>query len=256
MKKNFDPHSARGKDYEPFIKIHEIPSLGRSSRIVSWTVGRAHHLLSKLELQHFYAFDWADAIVDIREQFRLDLKETLEIADELGVPHPRKIRETGWNTMTTDFVLTLADKREIAVCVKYEQDLSRRRVGEKLEIEAEYWRRQGVVWKIATEKSLPLNLATNVEWIHPAHDVDFEPYEVKSAEKCLERLLGTGRTLREATAMTEDLLCLAPGYGLTLLRHLLATKVWLTDMTQKIDPAKPLAIRRNGIGYQQVDRVA
>lgn len=38
-----------GKNYKPFIQIHDFPSLGTCSRVKSETVGRVHHLFSKNE---------------------------------------------------------------------------------------------------------------------------------------------------------------------------------------------------------------
>ena len=114
-----------------------------------------HHLLSKLERQYFYVFDYATDVTDIREQFALHLGETQEIAQELGIPHPRQIPTTDPMVMTTDFLLTFDGKRSVAVNLKHAQDLSRRRVIEKLEIERVYWKRHDVTWRVWGENELP-----------------------------------------------------------------------------------------------------
>ena len=79
-----------GKDYEPWLTIHDVPSNGVVTRIKSWTVGRIHHFMSNFERSYFYMMDWADQITDIREQYPLlPLQRTIEIAEELGINHPK-----------------------------------------------------------------------------------------------------------------------------------------------------------------------
>ncbi|WP_197703562.1 hypothetical protein [Marinobacter sp. LV10R510-11A] len=56
-----------GKDYEPFIKVHEFSSQGENVRIRSASVGRVHHLLSGIELFAFLVFDQFEKTNDIRE---------------------------------------------------------------------------------------------------------------------------------------------------------------------------------------------
>ena len=73
-----------GKDYEPFIKVHEISSSGESVRIR----GRVHHLLSGIELLAFLVFDQFEQMIDIREQYPLPINDTLDICSRLGIRHP------------------------------------------------------------------------------------------------------------------------------------------------------------------------
>mgnify|MGYP000199114439 CR=1 FL=1 len=40
--------------YQPFVKVQDISSLGRSHRVFGHKSGRTHHLLSDLELSVFY----------------------------------------------------------------------------------------------------------------------------------------------------------------------------------------------------------
>lgn len=35
-----------GKDYKPWIDIHDFPSQGRVSRCFGWKTGRIHHFMS------------------------------------------------------------------------------------------------------------------------------------------------------------------------------------------------------------------
>ncbi len=48
------------------------------------TTGRVHHLLSDIEFRSFLLFDWAEDVVDIREQFPLDRVATQRIAESMA----------------------------------------------------------------------------------------------------------------------------------------------------------------------------
>lgn len=110
-----------GSDYLPWLRVQDVPSTGRSTR-VGWTTGRQHTFLSDLERDYFYALDFADEVTDIGEQYPLlPLDETKLIAEKLGVEHP-KDPKTGVNiVMTTDFVITYKDK-EFARTVKLSEE--------------------------------------------------------------------------------------------------------------------------------------
>jgi TnsA endonuclease N terminal len=84
----------RGSDYKPGLRIQDVPSQGLVTRVNGWKTNREHHLFSKLELHYFYILDWSSIVSDIREQFPLDLDETLAIAKQLGISHPNhQVRE-------------------------------------------------------------------------------------------------------------------------------------------------------------------
>mgnify|MGYP003614706875 FL=1 len=70
--------------YEPFIKVSDISSHGRSHRVFGHKSGRTHHLLSDLELSVFLLFEWSSNVVSINEQFALNLEETLMYAEKNG----------------------------------------------------------------------------------------------------------------------------------------------------------------------------
>lgn len=102
----------RGREYKPWLDVHDVPSLGKSTRVRGWTTGRVHHLLSLGEERYFYLLDWSEIVVDIREQYPLlPLDETLAIARRLGFVHPRHPRTKEPIVMTTDFLLTVSVRR-------------------------------------------------------------------------------------------------------------------------------------------------
>lgn len=165
-----------GREYKPWLTIQDVPSLGRSHRVLGQKTGRLHHLLSDIEYGHFVIFDCADEIVDIREQFPLNRDETLQIAAELAVRHPRAPGSSTYEVMTTDFLVS-SRQGDIttltAFAIKASESLAPRyvRTREKLTIEKRYWERRGVRWVLSTEKKLPNILVRNIQWARAAFDI-------------------------------------------------------------------------------------
>ena len=50
-----------GEKYQPWLRVQDVPSDGRSHRIFSHKTKRIHHLLSDLELATFHLFDWSES---------------------------------------------------------------------------------------------------------------------------------------------------------------------------------------------------
>ena len=92
-----------GASYVPWIFTREIKGNSGTSTILNdWKHGRQVHLLSQGELWAYYILRWRDDVIDIREQFPLDIKRTIAIADMLNVKHPMD-RD---HYMTTDLLVT------------------------------------------------------------------------------------------------------------------------------------------------------
>lgn len=96
-----------GKDYNPWIHIQEMSSKGTKEILNDWKTGRQVHLLSQNEVRWYYILRWNDDVLDIREQFPLELEKTLDIAEAMGVKHP-KDRHTH---MTTDMLVTYRNEK-------------------------------------------------------------------------------------------------------------------------------------------------
>lgn len=91
-----------GPDYKPWIQARELGSLGTESVFKDWKHGRPIQCLSLGEKYAYHILRWQDNVLDIREQFPLELDYTLAIARRLGLPHPHDRR----THMTTDFLVT------------------------------------------------------------------------------------------------------------------------------------------------------
>ncbi len=57
-----------GADYQPWLKIQDVSSSGRSTRLKGIKTNRQHEFLSDLERNYFYLTEFSDFIVGIREQ--------------------------------------------------------------------------------------------------------------------------------------------------------------------------------------------
>lgn len=175
-----------GRGYRPWLYVHDVPSKGRSSRIE--VGGRVVHTLSDWETAALRDFQWDRTVVDIKEQYPLDLAETKRIAAEMKVTHPADGRPREPIVMTTDFLVkyrvggrvelvayTVKEKAsfDVEAAITRGQKLSTRRVRQKFEIERRYWLARGVRWVKLTEDELSKIRKVNIEWImgvDPARD--------------------------------------------------------------------------------------
>ncbi len=224
-----------------------MASHGRSHRIAGIKTGRVHHLLSDIERDAFYQFDWADTVTDIREQYPLDREYTRRIAADLDIKHPRDAATE--IVMTTDFLVDIAYEgklRQLARAVKPASELEKPRVIDKLEIERRYWVQQGVDWGIITERDIPEAMVTNIAWLHPYITLDqlTAPYEGYYQEKArlLLRALPShpATTLRQFCLAMDQKLAMHVGDSLLLVRHLLARKAISCPMDTAITDTWPL----------------
>lgn len=233
-----------GKDYVPWIITQDFASEGGNTRGVGWKTGREHHFFSNLERSFFYVLEWADKVIDIREQYPLlDRDLAIQIAESKGIKYP-VVNETGTPiVMTTDFMITIATSAgstEIARTIKPSLDLDNPRTIEKFEIERCYWGKKGIDWGIVTEKDIPSSIAINISKIYSSYwpeDLGFDDYEYMDQliHILKERLKnGRGGLLPLLNSMDQEY---NPGDGtfLTLFKHLIANKKVLINMESKMD---------------------
>src|SRR5699024_12790681 len=95
-----------GAGYQPWLKIQDVSSLGRSTRLKGIKTGRQHEFLSALERNYFYLTEFSDVVLDIREQFPLlRQEETIVIAEEFGIKYRADPKTRDAIVMTTVFLL-------------------------------------------------------------------------------------------------------------------------------------------------------
>jgi hypothetical protein len=232
----------RGAEYKPYLRVQDVPSQGLATRIGGWKSGREHHFMSCLECDYFYLLEWSSVVVDIREQYPLDLDETLAIASDLGVRHPTDPHTREPVVMTSDFLNTVRLRMgtmERARTLKYAKDLGSPRVMEKFEIERVYWAARDVDWGIVTEREIDPALARNIKWLHPYRDpaalAPLTDAAIRNVEAVLTpRVLEENLPLRDLTDECDRRFIFPPGASLAVVRHLIACGRWQVNMTSPI----------------------
>ncbi|WP_339148446.1 MULTISPECIES: TnsA endonuclease N-terminal domain-containing protein [unclassified Sutcliffiella] len=241
-----------GKDYEPFIQVHDnkVASEGWVTRHLGWKTNRIHHTLSEHERRYLYYLEWLEEVVDIREQFPLlPLSRTEEIAEQLGIKHANV--DGVPVVMTTDFVITLKTSNGLIDLVRTVKPVSKlsKRTLELFEIERRYFAEQDINWGIILDSKLPKTLISNVEWMYEARYLSTRP----TIDEELIDLIGESLFLKiinddGGTAISK--LCLRcdsefgidSGTSMFILKHMLSTKKWGTNMNMVIKDSHPLII--------------
>lgn len=235
-----------GSNYKPWIRIQDVPSLGRVTRLKGIKTCRQHEFLSDLERNFFYILEYSDTVIDIREQFPLlPMEETILIAKELGIEHPKIPGTEEFVVMTTDFLISLNSNKgkiEVARTLKYKDDLNKR-VLEKYEIERMYWKNRGVDWSIVTEADIDKDIVNNISYVHGYSDitdldcfVNIGKHELKDLNyEFIKRIIDANKTMRSICNEFDNDMCLEKGSALSLFKYLVINKIINIDITQKID---------------------
>ncbi len=58
----------------------------------------------------------------------------------------------------------------MAICAKYSRDLEKRRTLEKIHIEKKFWEKEGINFKIFTEKDINIVLLNNILYFRDAYE--------------------------------------------------------------------------------------
>lgn len=244
-----------GVDYKPWLKIQDVSSKERSTRLKGIKTNRQHEFLSDLECNYFYLTEYSNYIVDIREQFPLlPLEETIVIANELGINHPNDPKTGDPIVMTTDFLLTVDMGQgvfEVARTIKMKDELLKERVLEKFEIEREYWKLKNIDWTVVTEEEISKTMARNIGYIHDYYDIrDYDVFQEMSSLhiedlslSLMQRLLNNKQNIRTITNEFDTDTHLPFGSDVTLFYHLLAQKIIVIDMLKPLNLEQQIDIK-------------
>lgn len=157
--------------YVPWIKTNEFTkSDGTRYCIKDFLNGRSVHFMSGLEKDYYLITRWNDKVIQIFEQVPLlPIDLTKKISEECGYKHPTNPNTKEIIVMTTDFLILVKQEdgsvKWFARAVKPKDQLIKKRVREKLDIEAKYWEEKGIKWAIITEDNVDKIYADNVELI-------------------------------------------------------------------------------------------
>ncbi|RHW34812.1 heteromeric transposase endonuclease subunit TnsA [Neobacillus notoginsengisoli] len=230
--------SGQLKEYKPWLTIHDVPSIGNSSRLKGWKTSRIHHFLSNVEKNYFFLLEWSDIVLDIREQYPLNREETLRIAEKLNIPHP--MDNSVLTVMTTDFLITVkgnGKSKSIARTIKPASELEKERVIEKLEIERVFWEEKNVDWAIVTDMDIPKEFAKNVSWLHNFYQLPGKDDHATALLflKYLKNFRESPIKVVEVCTLFDEEYSLEFGSSINFFKHLLAKKFIELDMNQKIN---------------------
>lgn len=246
MKNNLKEGRGMGQlaAYVPWIKVYDFPSKGMIIRAHGNKTDRIHHLLSNVEYAYFLLLDSEPSVIDIREQFPLfDLELAIHIANELGVKYPTDSTTNTPHILTTDFMITIKDSDnnliDMARTIKLTNELSKRRVCEKFEIERLYWKNKNVDWKIVTEKSFSVTLTNNLTMLFNAYSVLESLFDEPRLQELLQQLyitlLNSINRLRDELHRFDRLNNLEIGTAISLFYYLVLQRLVHIDVFEKID---------------------
>lgn len=239
--------TGKGEKYIPWIKIQDVASLGRASRIKGVKTGRQHEFLSDMKRNYFYFLEYSDKVYDIREQFPLlPIEETMIIAKELGIEHPKNPETEEFIVMTTDFLISMNynDKNyEVARTIKCKDDLMNKRILEKFEIEKQYWEKKGINWGIVIDEEIDKVIANNISLVHGYKEIrtidsfnGIEASELKDLVfEFIKRIIDNPKTMRAICIEFDSDMCLEKGSSLCIFKYVVINKIIQIDITQKID---------------------
>jgi len=231
-----------GAGYIPGISVHDFPSRGVVARIPGRKTGRIHHLLSHWEEYYFYLVDTDPDVLDIQEQFRLRLSETLDIASRFNIRHPRQ--GSFFSPLSTDFLIFRRDGI-LARTIKEARELSNPRVLEKFSIESQYWKEKGIDWKVVTEKEINLIRSKNLQWLYApptaAEAVPDEGLRNEALDLFMALLKEKYFSFSAMIEIVEDALSLKYGNAISLFKELVLSGRLYLDLNRPLNFMDPLA---------------
>ena len=254
-----------GSEYKPWIKIQDVPSLGRVTRLKGIKTNRQHELLSDMERNYFYLLEYSDRVIDIREQYPLlPIEDTISIADELGINHPQNTKTSEYVVMTTDFFITISTNdtiKTVARTIKSKDDLLDKRIIQKFEIERVFWEKREIEWGIVTEEEIDKTIAHNISFIQGYKDIrnvdsfrEMEVIEIKDLiYEFIKRIVDDKRSMRLICLEFDNDMNLEKGSGLSIFKYLIINKIVEIDISKKIDVNKNVNIL--GIRNDEIKRV-
>lgn len=233
-----------GKDYKPWIHVHDISSRGRSTRIYSHTTQRVMHLLSDLQLFYYYLLEFDPIVVDIREQYPLlDLLDMNVTLDESLMKKVYHSKSGIPRIFTTSFVVTRkTDHSDVdyeARVIKTSTELKSKAVIDRMEIQRRFYDQKNIDFGVITEKEIPINLARNVGWYLSDYDISghqqLQVHYDLIRHDLLQLLLNKNTTFQQAFDYLERGYQLDTGLGLTMFKHLVATHQIKIDLSVDFD---------------------
>ncbi|WP_341299708.1 TnsA endonuclease C-terminal domain-containing protein [Lysinibacillus sp. FSL H8-0500] len=233
-----------GKEYKPWLQVQDVKSRGRSTRIFSQKTQRVMHLLSDLQLHYYYLLEFDEAVIDIREHYPLlDLHEQNLLFDAKLQKKLFNAKTNMPHIFTTTFYVTKVNAKGEpyyeARVIKSSSELDKPATIERLQIMYSYFNKKEIDFGIVTEKDINKQKALNIGWFMTTFDLTDFP-EIEAIQHYLRADLFKlfkvqGMTFTRAFTRLEKTYQLIDGSGLTLFKHLLATKQLVMNLNNPIE---------------------
>ncbi len=227
-----------GADYKPWLTVYDLPSKGRCHRVFGIKTGRVHHLLSDGEWKSFLRFEADRAVVDIREQFPLDRRQTYRIARELGIRHPVTTSGTPY-VLTLDFLITRRIGASFGLepySFKYNFEALTPRQKQLHDLANEFCRRNGLTLRLIDETFFNDVFTRNYDAVRACFDLSCQVgYDVDVYRKIASLLtsrvaLQLRSTLIATCREIATALAVSVTTVFTVAKHLLARGVLETNL--------------------------
>lgn len=231
-----------GPDYQPWLRIQDVPSRGRSHRPHGVKTRRAHHFLSDGEWRCFLMFEASPLVLDIREQFPLDRVKTLQAATNLGFRHPVTLDGTPY-VMTIDFLVTAQVAGAVELqpyTFKYDPRTLERRDRELLEIATEFWRGEGYQLKLIDQSFFDENLIRNYDLVRSFYDISGLAFcattDVAAVAAALRRAVAafSELTLADTCRLIARQVRAEDATVMQIAKHLIVRRVLLANLSSPI----------------------
>jgi hypothetical protein len=189
---------------------------------------------------------WEDAVTDIREFYPLFNMEEI-IRDKRGIDFNKFAdKESGAKyVFTTTFLVTYKNDENkdcfLARSVKSADELEKKYIVEKFEVERRYWESKGIDWGLITQKDIPIAKSKNIEWVYSSLDegVMAENTKYELSQLLLVNLNSSSNSVRTITTSFDKNYNLEAGTGLFLFKYLIANKTIAVNMNEKINVNLP-----------------
>ncbi len=245
-----------GTDYKPYINNQDIASQGRTTRHRGIKAERQLITLSDYETKCRRIFEFSQVIVQIKEQYAVDINETRVIADTLGIKHPADPQTKELVPVDFDFFLEVkqgdGETRWIARTFKQKDKLCDRRVIEKFEIAREWCRQNNISWGIITEDELDSTVCKNIEKVNAYYDiasVGFKKLRAKERRRLIEyfvgQVLACSEPIRDLCVELEEKFELEYGVGLGLFKYLVAHHILEINLTKELEVSDVVPVKLN-----------
>lgn len=232
-----------GASYRPWIETRDVSSSGRKHLVTGSRFGREIHLLSDIEFRLFLMLEWADNVIELREQYPLELDLTLLVAQKLEIKHPTYPGTSDPAVMTVDFMVTTTattEKKYIAFNAKADSEADDARSMEKLEIQRTALEAMQVGHFIVFGSMLPKQKTANLEWIRganlkPGELEQWPGYFDEMAQRFMLHLqyarhASPTSTLMQSCGEFDEIHEAIPGTGIRVARMLMSRKTVLFDL--------------------------